>query len=54
MNLQIAAVRAELGLDRPLSEQYKNRLGNAVCGDFGNSRSTGQPMSRSFPQAFLQ
>lgn len=41
---QIAAVRAELGLDRPLPEQYINWLGNAVRGDFGNSYNTGQPI----------
>ena len=41
---QITAVRAELGLDRPLPEQYINWLGNAVRGDFGNSYNTGKPI----------
>ncbi len=41
---QITAVRAELGLDRPLPEQYINWLGNAIRGDFGNSYNTGRPI----------
>ena len=41
---QITAVRVELGLDRPLPEQYINWLGNAIRGDFGNSYNTGRPI----------
>jgi ABC-type dipeptide/oligopeptide/nickel transport system permease component len=33
----IAAVRADLGLDRPLPVQYATFLGDAVRGDFGQS-----------------
>lgn len=34
---QVAAVRADLGLDLPWYEQYWNWLTNAVVGDLGNS-----------------
>lgn len=37
------ALRAELGLDRPLLEQYLVFLGQAVRGDFGVSFFHGQP-----------
>ena len=33
----VAKLRAELGLDRPLVEQYFNWLGNLLSGDFGRS-----------------
>lgn len=39
---QVAAKAAELGLDRPLWEQYLTWLGNAVTGDFGRSWFSGQ------------
>lgn len=38
----IAALNAELGLDRPLWEQYLNWLGSAVTGDLGTSPITHQ------------
>jgi peptide/nickel transport system permease protein len=34
---QVAALRADLGLDRPLAERYFIFLGNALTGDFGLS-----------------
>lgn len=34
---QLAALRATLGLDRPLAVQYLSYLGDAVTGNFGNS-----------------
>lgn len=40
----VAALRVELGLDRPLSVQYFNWLGNAVTGDFGKSFANRQPV----------
>lgn len=41
---RIAAMRSELGLDRPLLEQYWTWLGRAVQGDFGTSIWTGRPV----------
>ncbi len=40
-----AALRAQLGLDRPLGEQYGTFLGHLLQGDLGNSLSTKQPVS---------
>ena len=39
--------RHELGLDRPLPEQYLSWLGDAVRGDLGTSYSTGESVARS-------
>jgi ABC-type dipeptide/oligopeptide/nickel transport system permease component len=39
----LAALRAQLGLDRSLIEQYLLFLGRAVQGDLGTSVATGQP-----------
>lgn len=33
----VAQINHELGLDKPLLDQYLNWMGNAVSGDFGNS-----------------
>ena len=41
---QIAIVRAELGLDKPLAEQYVTYLGNLVRGQLGESFVTGRPV----------
>ncbi len=41
----IEAVRAELGLDGPVAEQYLRFLGNALTGDLGESYRTGQPVT---------
>jgi peptide/nickel transport system permease protein len=40
----IAAVRAQLGLDRPLPVQYLDFIGHAITGDFGRSIRTGIPV----------
>src|SRR5829696_910497 len=34
---RVEAIRIELGLDRPLAEQYVDWLGGVVTGDFGRS-----------------
>lgn len=39
---QVAAKAAELGLDRPIWEQYVTWLGNALTGDLGRSWFSGQ------------
>ena len=40
----VAKLRAELGLDRPLVEQYFNWLGNLLSGDFGRSYNLNRPV----------
>lgn len=42
---EIAAVRAELNLDRPLTVQYFDWLAKAVRGDFSNSYKNGKSVS---------
>lgn len=41
----VAAVRAELGLDRALPVQYVRYLGQVLSGDLGESIRTGEPVS---------
>ena len=41
-----AAMRAELGLDRPLPEQYLRWLGDALRGDLGESYTDGRDIAR--------
>ncbi len=41
----IAELRTNLGLDRPLPAQYAAFLGNAITGDLGTSFRTGQPVT---------
>jgi peptide/nickel transport system permease protein len=40
----VAAIRAKLGLDRPIHVQYLAFLGGAMTGDWGASLATGQPV----------
>ncbi|MFJ4682642.1 ABC transporter permease [Streptomyces sp. NPDC091377] len=42
-----AALSAQLGLDRPVAEQYASWLGGAVTADLGSSLYTGTPVSES-------
>lgn len=42
---QEAQLRAELGLDRPILEQYVSFIGGALRLDFGTSYSRGQPVA---------
>ena len=41
----LAELKARLGLDKPLLEQYLTWTGNALRGDFGTSIWTGRPVS---------
>ncbi|MEA5417017.1 ABC transporter permease [Synechococcus sp. BA-132 BA5] len=41
-----AALRAQLGLDRPLAEQYGRFLGHLLRGDLGTSLTNGEPVTR--------
>lgn len=43
-----AAIREELGLDRPLPEQYLVWLGGILTGDMGRSYVSGQPVFSTF------
>jgi len=40
----VAALRAKLGVDRPLFEQYTDFIGHSLRGDFGRSMVTGRPI----------
>ena len=42
---RVAALRAQLGLDLPIYEQYLSWLGGVLQGDFGHSIWTGRPVS---------
>ena len=41
----VAALRADLGLDRPAGERYIQWLGAALQGDFGKSLANGRPIA---------
>lgn len=41
----VSSIRAQMGLDRPLPEQYWKYLKNIVQGDFGNSLRTNRPVA---------
>ena len=45
----VAAMKHELGLDRPLIVQYGEWFGNLFRGDFGSSFYTGQPVLDAVP-----
>ncbi len=47
-----ARVARELGLDRPLVEQFLAYLGDVLRGDFGNARLTGNPVWSDLARAF--
>lgn len=47
---QLATIRHDLGLDRPLLDRYADWLGNAATGDFGGSALTHQPVSESLSE----
>ncbi|MEV0904508.1 ABC transporter permease [Streptomyces hokutonensis] len=51
---QLAALRHEYGFDKPIPVQYADYLGRAVRGDFGNSVSTGRPVSSTLADALPQ
>jgi len=49
---QITAARRDLGLDRPLLEQYLHWLGRAARGDFGTSIAHGRPATALLGEAW--
>ncbi|TWT27501.1 ABC transporter permease [Planomicrobium sp. CPCC 101110] len=48
----IAAIRANLGLDDPFLAQYARYVGNAIQGDFGYSYQTTQPVADAITVRF--
>lgn len=48
----IARLRSQLGLDRPLPEQYFRYMGRAVTGDLGTSIRSGQPVLKEISERF--
>lgn len=51
---QLARLRHEYGFDQPVLVQYLDYLGKAVRGDFGDSISTGHPVSSVLATALPQ
>ncbi|MFC9285218.1 ABC transporter permease [Streptomyces sp. NPDC057052] len=51
---RIAALRREYGFDKPVPVQYAEYLGRAVRGDFGDSVSTGRPVTSTLADALPQ
>ncbi len=49
----VAAMREQLGLDRPALVRYLEWLGGAVTGDFGNSLVTGERVGAAIGERFL-
>ncbi|MGW2032972.1 ABC transporter permease [Streptomyces sp. NPDC001356] len=49
---QVAAVRHDLGLDRPLAAQYAGWIGGVVTGDFGRSVLDGTSVSGQLAEKF--
>jgi peptide/nickel transport system permease protein len=47
----LARLRADLGLDAPLVQQYLQWLGNIARGDFGTSLATGRPVAERIREA---
>ncbi|MNM79897.1 Glutathione transport system permease protein GsiC [compost metagenome] len=49
----VELVRKDLGLDRPLPEQFVNFFSNAIRGEFGNSLRTKRPVSEEIGDRFM-
>lgn len=49
----VALVRSELGLDRPLPEQFITYFGHMLQGDFGQSIRTRRPVSTEIAERFM-
>ncbi|CAJ0740215.1 glutathione ABC transporter permease GsiC [Ralstonia mannitolilytica] len=48
----VELVRADLGLDKPMHEQFVRFFGNALRGEFGNSIRTKRPVSDEIGERF--
>ncbi|MER5582909.1 ABC transporter permease [Streptomyces asoensis] len=51
---RLAALRHAYGFDKPVLAQYADHLGRAVRGDFGDSVSTGRPVTSTLADALPQ
>ncbi|MER6135561.1 ABC transporter permease [Streptomyces sp. NPDC001815] len=51
---QLAALRHQYGFDKPVLVQYADYLGRAVRGDFGDTVSTGRPVTSTLADALPQ
>ncbi|SCU74860.1 putative peptide transporter permease subunit: membrane component of ABC superfamily [Cupriavidus necator] len=49
----VELVRKDLGLDRPMHEQFVNFFSNAVRGEFGHSLRTKRPVSEEIGDRFM-
>ena len=49
----VALVRAQLGLDQPLWQQFLHYIGNVAQGDFGNSLVSRRPVSQEIASRFM-
>ncbi|MCO4862308.1 putative peptide transporter permease subunit: membrane component of ABC superfamily [Cupriavidus taiwanensis] len=49
----VELVRKDLGLDRPMHEQFVNFFSNALRGEFGNSLRTKRPVSEEIGDRFM-
>ena len=49
----VALVRADLGLDKPLPQQFLNFFGNMLQGDFGHSLRSKRPVSTEIAERFM-
>ncbi len=49
----VALVREELGLDRPIWEQYLRYVGNTLRGDLGRSTKTRAPVADEIAERFM-
>lgn len=49
----VALVREEMGLDRPIWEQYLRYVGNTLQGDLGRSTKTKLPVAEEIGQRFM-
>jgi glutathione transport system permease protein len=49
----VALVRADLGLDKPLPQQFLSFFGNMLQGDFGHSLRSKRPVSTEIAERFM-
>ena len=49
----VALVRADLGLDKPLPQQFLSFFGNMLQGDFGRSLRSKRPVSTEIAERFM-
>lgn len=50
---EVTIIRSELGLDKPIVEQYVTYMGNLFRGDLGTSLKTGMPITSMFAHRIM-